>query len=106
MKVTEILTESLQKKDTYKILLDFIRFAAEDLGLKSLPKFDFVFDNSNFLLTLDLCPFSLFNDFSLEFKGVLLSEWLDLPMSLAFLAELIWFECFLDLAVVDMVPLK
>ena len=45
MKVKEILTESLQKKDTYKILLDFIRFAAKDLELNSLPKFDFVFDS-------------------------------------------------------------
>jgi hypothetical protein len=45
MKVTQILTESLDKKDTYKILLDFIRFAAEDLELDSLPKFDFVFDS-------------------------------------------------------------
>jgi hypothetical protein len=45
MKVTEILTESLEKKDTYSILLDFIRFAAKDLKLKSLPKFDFVFDS-------------------------------------------------------------
>ena len=45
MKVTEILTEGLQKKDTYPILLDFIRFAAKDLELNSLPKFDFVFDN-------------------------------------------------------------
>jgi len=45
MKVKEILTESLKKKDTYKILLDFIRFAAEDLKLNSLPKFDFMFDN-------------------------------------------------------------
>ena len=45
MKVKEILKESLDKKDTYKILLDFIRFAAKDLELKSLPKFDFMFDN-------------------------------------------------------------
>lgn len=45
MKVKEILTESLAKKDTYKILLDFIEFAAKDLNLKSLPKFDFRFDN-------------------------------------------------------------
>jgi hypothetical protein len=45
MKVRELLTESLQKKDTYKILLDFIRFAAKDLELNSLPKFDFVFDS-------------------------------------------------------------
>jgi len=45
MKVTEILTEGLQKKDTYKILHDFVKFAAEHLELDSLPKFDFVFDN-------------------------------------------------------------
>jgi hypothetical protein len=45
MRVTEILTEGLEKKDTYPILLDFIRFAAKDLELDSLPKFDFVFDN-------------------------------------------------------------
>ena len=45
MKVRELLTEGLEKKDTYKILLDFVRFAAEDLGLKSLPKFDFMFDS-------------------------------------------------------------
>jgi hypothetical protein len=45
MKVTEILTEGLGKRDTYPILLDFIRFAAKDLELDSLPKFDFVFDN-------------------------------------------------------------
>jgi hypothetical protein len=44
MKVTEILTEGLEKKDTYPILLDFIRFAAKDLELNSLPKFDFAFD--------------------------------------------------------------
>jgi hypothetical protein len=49
MKVKEILTESLEKKDTYKILLDFIRFAAKDLELKSLPKFDFRFDNARSL---------------------------------------------------------
>ena len=46
MKVKEILTEGLAKKDTYKILLDFIKFAAEDLELKTLPKFDFKFDTS------------------------------------------------------------
>jgi hypothetical protein len=45
MKVTEILTEGLEKRDTYPILLDFIRFAAKDLELNSLPKFDFVFDS-------------------------------------------------------------
>jgi hypothetical protein len=46
MKVRELLNESLTKKDTYPILLDFIRFAAKDLELDSLPKFDFVFDNA------------------------------------------------------------
>jgi len=46
MRVTEILTEGLGKKDTYPILLDFIRFAAKDLELKSLPQFDFVFDSN------------------------------------------------------------
>jgi len=45
MKVKEILKESLDKKDTFAILHDFIRFAAKDLELKSLPKFDFMFDN-------------------------------------------------------------
>ena len=45
MKVKELLTEGLEKKDTYPILLDFIRFAAKDLELNSLPKFDFVFDS-------------------------------------------------------------
>jgi hypothetical protein len=47
MKVKEILTEGLEKKDTYPILLDFIRFAAKDLELNSLPKFDFVFDSKS-----------------------------------------------------------
>jgi len=45
MKVTEILMEGLNKKDTYDILHEFVRFAAKDLELKSLPKFDFKFDN-------------------------------------------------------------
>ena len=45
MKIRELLTEGLEKKDTYPILLDFIRFAAKDLELDSLPKFDFVFDS-------------------------------------------------------------
>jgi Zn-dependent peptidase ImmA (M78 family) len=45
MKVTEILTEGLKKKDTFAILHDFIKFAAKDLELKSLPKFDFMFDS-------------------------------------------------------------
>ena len=44
MKVKEILNEGLGKKDTYPILLDFVRFAAKHLELKTLPKFDFVFD--------------------------------------------------------------
>ena len=44
MKVTEILTEGLQKKDTFAILHDFVRFAAKDLELESLPEFDFRFD--------------------------------------------------------------
>lgn len=47
MKIRELLTESLNKKDTYTILHDFIKFAATDLELKSLPKFDFVFDNKD-----------------------------------------------------------
>ena len=45
MKVTEIITEGLNKKDTFSILHDFVRFAAKDLELNSLPKFDFVFDS-------------------------------------------------------------
>jgi Zn-dependent peptidase ImmA (M78 family) len=49
MKVKEILTEGLNKKDTFDILHDFIRFAAEDLELKTLPKFDFKFDNKRSL---------------------------------------------------------
>lgn len=44
MKVTELLMEGMSKKDTYSILLDFIRFAAKHLELNSLPKFDFKFD--------------------------------------------------------------
>ena len=44
MKVKEILTEGLGKKDTFAILHEFVRFAAEDLELNSLPKFDFRFD--------------------------------------------------------------
>ena len=45
MKVTEILTEGMNKKDTFAILHDFVRFAAKELELKSLPKFDFAFDS-------------------------------------------------------------
>jgi hypothetical protein len=44
MKLKELLTEGLDRKSTYNILLDFIKFAAEHLELKSLPKFDFKFD--------------------------------------------------------------
>lgn len=44
MKVKEILTEGLTKRDTFGILHEFVRFAAEDLELKTLPKFDFRFD--------------------------------------------------------------
>ena len=44
MRFKEILTEGLGKKDTFSILHSFVRFAAEHLELKSLPKFDFVFD--------------------------------------------------------------
>ena len=49
MKVKEILTEGLKKKDTFSILHDFIRFAAKDLELESLPKFEFAFDNKRSL---------------------------------------------------------
>jgi len=45
MRAKQFITEGLNKKDTYSILLDFIRFAAKDLELESLPKFDFVFDS-------------------------------------------------------------
>ena len=49
MKVKEILTEGLNKKDTFAILHDFVRFAAEDLELDSLPKFEFKFDTKRSL---------------------------------------------------------
>lgn len=49
MKVKEILTEGMTRKDTYSILLDFIKFAAEHLELDSLPKFDFRFDTKKSL---------------------------------------------------------
>ena len=49
MKVKEILTEGLNKRDTFAILHDFVRFAAEDLELESLPKFDFMFDTKRSL---------------------------------------------------------
>ena len=46
MKVKELLTEGLDKKSTYKILLEFIRFAATELELSKLPKFNFMFDTN------------------------------------------------------------
>lgn len=46
MKVKELLTESLDKKATFNILHAFIRFAAKELDLNSLPKFDFGFDSN------------------------------------------------------------
>jgi hypothetical protein len=49
MKVKEILTEGLNKRDTFAILHDFVRFAAKDLELKALPKFDFMFDTKRSL---------------------------------------------------------
>ena len=45
MKIRELLTESLDRKSTYKILHSFIRYAAEHLELEQLPKFDIVFDH-------------------------------------------------------------
>jgi hypothetical protein len=47
MRVTEILNEGLNKKDTFSILHEFVRFAAEHLDLDTLPKFDFVFDSNS-----------------------------------------------------------
>ena len=44
MKATEILMEGMNKRDTYSILLEFVRFAAEHLELKELPKMEFKFD--------------------------------------------------------------
>jgi hypothetical protein len=46
MKVKELLTESLDKKTTFKILHEFVRFAAQALELNTLPKFDFIFDSN------------------------------------------------------------
>lgn len=45
MKIKELLTESLSKQDTYSIIHDFVRFAAEHLELTSLPKLNFSFDS-------------------------------------------------------------
>ena len=47
MNIREILTEGLSKKDTFSILHDFVSFAANHLELKTLPKFDFIFDSKN-----------------------------------------------------------
>lgn len=44
MKMREILLEGLSRKDTYSTLLQFIEYAAKQLELESLPKFDFKFD--------------------------------------------------------------
>jgi hypothetical protein len=44
MKLKELLTEGMDRKTTYTVLLDFIKFAAEHLELNSLPKFEFKFD--------------------------------------------------------------
>ncbi len=49
MKVRDVLTEGMSKKDTYQILLEFIRFAAENLELDKLPKFNFMFDTKRSL---------------------------------------------------------
>ncbi len=46
MKIKELLIESLDRKNTYKILHDFIKYAAQHLELETLPKFDIVFDNN------------------------------------------------------------
>lgn len=45
MRVKEILKEGLDKKSTYKILQDFVKFAAEHLKLNSLPKLEFIFNS-------------------------------------------------------------
>lgn len=45
MKALEVLTEGMSRKSTYSILLEFVRFAAESLELKELPKFKFIFDS-------------------------------------------------------------
>jgi len=49
MKVNDLLMEGMGKKDTFSILLEFIRFAAKDLELKKLPKFNFMFDTKRSL---------------------------------------------------------
>jgi hypothetical protein len=47
MKVRHILTESLDKRATFNILHEFVKYAAESLELKTLPKFYFIFDIKN-----------------------------------------------------------
>ena len=49
MKVKELLMEGMSKKDTFSILIEFIRFAADHLELDKLPKFDFKFDTERSL---------------------------------------------------------
>ena len=46
MRARQFITEGLDKKSTYNILHDFVKFAAEHLELKRLPKFDFLFDSN------------------------------------------------------------
>lgn len=46
MKVKELLVEGMSRRDTYSTLLEFIEYAARELELASLPKFDFVFDSA------------------------------------------------------------
>lgn len=46
MKVRHILTESLDKRATFNILHEFVKYAAESLELKTLPKFHFIFDSN------------------------------------------------------------
>jgi hypothetical protein len=46
MKVRHILNESLDKRATFNILHEFVKYAAESLELKTLPKFHFIFDSN------------------------------------------------------------
>lgn len=46
MKIKELLMEGMSKRDTFTILHEFVKFAAEHLDLQQLPKFDFVFDSN------------------------------------------------------------
>ncbi len=49
MKARELLVEGMSKKDTFSILLEFVRFAADHLELDKLPKFNFMFDTKRSL---------------------------------------------------------